>query len=122
MRTVACALSLTSLIACSAGAPAPELPDAGPPQADADATPSPVASGCIDNVTAGDHVYTCGDLQVDATIPTACLAPGCGLILQLHGDTGNGLLMDANTNLRELGRQNGYVVIAPTGPPFGFGY
>jgi dienelactone hydrolase len=124
MRTLACALSL--VLGCSAGTPSPAEVDAGtePPDAAADlATPAPpLPSGCIDDVSAGDHVYTCGGLQVNATIPAACLAPGCGLILQLHGDTGNGLLMDANTNLRALGQQNGYVVISPTGPPFGFGY
>ena len=84
--------------------------------------PPPTPSGCIDNVTAGDHVYTCDGLRVDASIPAACLAPGCGLILQLHGDTGTGLYMDGHTNLRALGNQNGYVVIAPTGPPFGAPY
>src|SRR5262249_27489754 len=46
---------------------------------------------------------------------------GCGLIIELHGDTGTGLFMDMHTNLRALGKQNGYVVVAPTGPPFGGG-
>ncbi|MBX3157571.1 MAG: alpha/beta fold hydrolase [Deltaproteobacteria bacterium] len=85
-----------------------------------DATP-PVASGCVTDVTAGDHEYRCGDRRVDARIPPACLAPGCGLILVLHGDTGDGLLMDAHLKMRDLGEQRGYVVVAPTGPPFGFG-
>lgn len=54
--------------------------DAGPP------TPQ----GCVTDVSAGDHVYTCNGLKVDARIPAACEAPGCGLILELHGDTGTG--------------------------------
>jgi polyhydroxybutyrate depolymerase len=82
-----------------------------------DATP-PVPSGCITEVTAGDHVFTCGGLAVDVRIPAACEAPGCGLVLELHGDTGTGLLMDAHVKLRDLGEQYGYVVAAPTGPPF----
>lgn len=86
----------------------------------ADATP-PTPRGCIDDVASGDHVYTCSDLRVDARVPAACQAPGCGLILVLHGDTGTGLLMDAHVRLRELGAQHGYVVIAPTGPPYGGG-
>lgn len=85
-----------------------------------DATP-PVPAGCIDDVSSGDHAYTCGDLAVDARIPPACQAPGCGLILVLHGDTGNGLLMDAHVKMRELGAQYGYIVVAPTGPPYGGG-
>lgn len=81
----------------------------------------PVPAGCITDVSAGDHVYTCGGLAVDARIPEACQAPGCGLILVLHGDTGTGLLMDGHVKLRDLGRQHGYIVAAPTGPPFGGG-
>lgn len=82
-----------------------------------DATP-PVAAGCITDVTAGDHTFTCGGLRVDAHVPAACEAPGCGLILELHGDTGTGLLMDGHTNLRALGDLHGYIVIAPSGPPW----
>ena len=82
-----------------------------------DATP-PVPAGCITDVSPGDHTFTCGGLQVDARIPAACEAPGCGLILELHGDTGNGLLMDAHTKLRDLGQQHGYILIAPSGPPW----
>jgi len=83
--------------------------DAGPP------TPQ----GCVTDVSAGDHVYTCNGLKVDARIPAACEAPGCGLILELHGDTGTGLLMDGHVTLRDRGQANGFVVLAPTGPPFG---
>ncbi|HET9485671.1 MAG TPA: alpha/beta fold hydrolase [Xanthomonadales bacterium] len=83
--------------------------------------PPPVPAGCITDVSSGDHVYTCGGLAVDARIPPACQAPGCGLVLVLHGDTGNGLLMDAHVRMRALGEQHGFVVVAPTGPPFGQG-
>jgi poly(3-hydroxybutyrate) depolymerase len=88
--------------------------------AEPDASP-PIASGCVTDVTPGDHTFTCGGLQVDARVPAACERPGCGLILELHGDTGTGLLMDGHTRLRELGAQRGYIVIAPTGPPYGLG-
>ncbi len=85
-----------------------------------DATP-PVASGCVTDVSPGDHVYTCGGLMVDVRIPAACEAPGCGLILELHGDTGTGLLMDRHVLLRDLGAQHGFITVAPTGPPYGNG-
>jgi polyhydroxybutyrate depolymerase len=85
-----------------------------------DAAP-PTAMGCITDVSTGDHVYSCGGLAVDARIPAQCQAPGCGLVLVLHGDTGTGLLMDAHVKMRELGEQHGFVVVAPTGPPYGSG-
>lgn len=103
------------VVACGGGAGA--TPGDG---AVADEAP-PVASGCITDVSSGDHTFMCGGLQVDVRVPAACQAPGCGLILELHGDTGSGLLMDGHTRLRALGEQHGYVVIAPSGPPFGFG-
>lgn len=81
----------------------------------------PEPSGCIQETATGDHVYTCEGLRVDATIPARCQQSGCGLILELHGDTGTGLLMDGHTNLRELGKAEGYIVIAPTGPAYGNG-
>ncbi|HWO17997.1 MAG TPA: alpha/beta fold hydrolase [Kofleriaceae bacterium] len=87
----------------------------------ADATP-PVPAGCVTDVAAGDHTYTCSGLAVDVRVPPACRAPGCGLILVLHGDTGNGLLMDGHVRMRELGQAHGYVVAAPTGPPYGAGF
>src|SRR4051812_14740903 len=82
-----------------------------------DATP-PTPAGCITDVSTGDHTFTCGGLQVDARIPAQCQAPGCGLILVLHGDTGTGLLMDAHVKMRDLGQQHGYIVVAPSGPPW----
>jgi pimeloyl-ACP methyl ester carboxylesterase len=110
MKVVACAL----VLAACGGDPITEH------YADAklvDSSP-PIPSGCVTDVTPGDHVYTCGGLQVDARIPAQCEAPGCGLILELHGDTGTGLLMDAHTKLRDLGEQHGYILIAPSGPPW----
>src|SRR6185312_11119858 len=95
------------LVAACGSDPAPAGGDAA--LADAPTSP-PVAAGCITDVSAGDHTFTCGGLQVDARIPAACEAPGCGLILELHGDTGNGLLMDGHTKLRDLGEQHGFIV------------
>jgi hypothetical protein len=61
--------------------------------------PPPTPSGCITDVTPGDHTFTCEGFSTDVSIPAACEQPGCGLITELHGDTGTGALMDANTNL-----------------------
>jgi prepilin-type processing-associated H-X9-DG protein len=106
------------LVACGGSSSSPgdgQTTDTGP-----DATP-PTPMGCVNDVSTGDHTYTCGGLMVDARIPAKCQAPGCGLILVLHGDTGNGLLMDGHVKMRELGEQYGFVVVAPTGPPYGGG-
>lgn len=106
-----------AMLACGGSSTTPvDALDAG-----TDATP-PTPAGCITDVAAGDHTYTCGGLQVDARIPPQCQAPGCGLVLVLHGDTGTGLLMDGHVRMRALGEQHGYIVVAPTGPPFGGGY
>lgn len=106
------------VVVAACGSSAPQGGDGGFDDARlADATP-PVAAGCITDVSPGDHTFTCGGLQTDVRIPDACEAPGCGLILELHGDTGSGLLMDAHTKLRELGAQHGYIVVAPSGPPW----
>src|SRR5215813_9098938 len=83
----------------------------------ADASP-PVPSGCITDVSPGVHTFSCEGLSVDVSVPDACERPGCGLVTELHGDTGTGALLDANTNLEALGRDRGYVVVAPTGPPW----
>jgi dienelactone hydrolase len=67
------------------------------------------------------HTFTCEGLEVDLSVPAACARAGCGLIVELHGDTGTGLLMDAHTNLMALGAASDYLVAAPTGPPFSDG-
>jgi poly(3-hydroxybutyrate) depolymerase len=107
---------LWALVACGGGA----VDTAGDAGNTSDArmidASAPVPSGCVTDVSTGDHAFTCNGLAVDVRVPAACQAPGCGLILVLHGDTGSGLLMDGHVKMRELGAQNGYVVLAPTGP------
>src|SRR5262249_52084501 len=63
----------------------------------------PIPDGCITDVHAFDREYTCEGLKVAARIPAQCQAPGCGLILLLHGDNGSGTLMDRHVKLRDLG-------------------
>ena len=59
--------------------------------------PAPQARGCITDVAPGAHTFTCEGLRTDVFVPAACARAGCGQILELHGDTGTGLLIDANT-------------------------
>lgn len=118
------AASLVFLVAACSGSVGPAGDDhSGDDTAGSDAgnvTP-PSPAGCITDVSAGDHDFTCNELDTNVRIPAACEAPGCGLILLLHGDTGTGLLMDGHVRMRDLGEQHGYIVVAPTGPPYGFG-
>ncbi len=110
-------LLILVLVGCgNSTSPGDDVPGDDAPNVD-----PPIPAGCIDDVATGDHTFNCGGLQVDARIPAACQAAGCGLILVLHGDTGNGLLMDGHIKMRDLGEQHGYVVVAPTGPPRGLG-
>ncbi|MBM4396941.1 MAG: alpha/beta hydrolase fold domain-containing protein [Deltaproteobacteria bacterium] len=89
-------------------APADPGPEAFPP-------PSPV--GCVTSVAAGAHQFPCDGLVHDVSVPAQCLDGACGVVLDLHGLTMNGLMQDRNTNLRALGAQHGYVVIQPNANP-----
>lgn len=80
--------------------------------------PPPVPSGCITDVTPGVHDFTCEGFATKVSIPDTCLKPGCGLITEIHGDTGTGALMDAHTNLIALGKAKSFVVVAPSGRPW----
>ena len=76
------------------------------------------STGCITSSSPGDHTYTCEQLRVDAHIPSTCPQSGCGLILEIHGDGGTGLLQDAHLKLADRGEKSGYILVAPTGGGF----
>ena len=81
------------------------------------AFPSPAPVGCVTSVEAGDHSFACNGLTHDVSVPQQCLQGPCGLILDIHGLTMDGLMEDRNTNLRALGSQHGYVVVQPNANP-----
>ncbi len=111
------------------GATAPALPsgesarvDAGP----APSTPPPpdsgasdasstalVPSGCIDDVSPGDHRFTCNGYTFDVRLPAKCKTGGCGIVLDVHGATMNAAMQDASTAMRAIGEREGYVVVQP---------
>jgi pimeloyl-ACP methyl ester carboxylesterase len=107
------------LVACSRttpGTPGGPSPDAATPDAAApDARPT---AACIVDPTTGYHEDTCDGLVYDVTTPPQCTSHGaCGLIADIHGLTMSGNMEDANTNLRALGVQYGYVVVQPNANP-----
>ena len=75
------------------------------------------ASGCITDTSAGSRVFTCDGFKYDVTVPDACAAGGCGLVLDVHGATMSGKMEDANTDMRALGAKYGYVVVQPNANP-----
>lgn len=85
-------------------------------------TYQPTPSGCVTDVTTGSRTYACNGLTVEAAIPNmfaTCPPAGCGLILALHGDTGNGALIDQHLALRARAAPRGFLVLAPSGPAIG---
>ena len=74
-------------------------------------------SGCFTDVSAGHHQFSCdAGIVYDVEIPAACASGGCGLILDTHGLTMNADQEDLGTNMRALGKQNGYIVVQPNAP------
>jgi hypothetical protein len=123
---------LSSLAGCGSAASTADggAPDAGHPKRDLAAagldsaassdlgdTGQPMPSGCIVDVSSGDHQYDCDGIKYDVSIPAACLQSHCGLIVDVHGLTMSGKMEDNNTGLRALGVQYGYLVVQPNANP-----
>ena len=94
---------LLAVAACG-GASGDDLKHSGPP---------PVPVGCVNDVSAGHHVFDCDGLTHDVNVPAACVEATCGLIVDVHGGTMNGQMEDNNTNMRALGAAHGYIVLQP---------
>ncbi len=86
----------------------------GSADAGKDAASGLVPSGCVTDVSPGDHAFTCDGYAVQVRLPVACKAGGCGAILDVHGATMNAAMEDANTNMRAIGEREGYVVVQPS--------
>lgn len=87
------------------------LPDAGTIDA---GQPGPV--GCVGNVSAGHHAFTCSSVTYEVEIPAACAGGGCGAIFDIHGATMTAAAQEKSTRLRALGKTKGFVVVQPTAP------
>ena len=110
-------------IACAAGCsssthPLPpdaaKLPDAPPYLFDGQMI---VTDPCLPDPHAGHVVYPCNGIAFDVEVPAACLAGGCGVIVDVHGLTMSAAMEDANTELRMRGADAGFVVIQPNANP-----
>ena len=92
--------------------PRPTIAD-GP---DRELTPieAPEATGCIDDVSAGDHAYSCNGLTFLTMVDPQCLEGACGMIVDVHGGTMAGAQMRDNTELHVLAPPQGYIVVHPS--------
>lgn len=99
--------------------PADDAVASDAPSADVatDTTDDAPAGGCIGAATAGTQKIACDGFVYDVTVPAACVAGGCGLVLDVHGLTMSGKMEDDNTNMRALGDKYGYVVVQPNANP-----
>lgn len=79
--------------------------------------PPPVATGCVTETTAGVHEFPCDTTTHVVSVPEQCIGYACGVIVDVHGGSMSADMEDKNTNLRELGRQHGYIVIQPNALP-----
>jgi polyhydroxybutyrate depolymerase len=76
-----------------------------------------VPDDCITDVTPGHHEFVCDGLTYDVEVPDACLEMACGMVFDVHGYTMSAQMQDANTGLRALGQQHGYIVVQPNAEP-----
>ena len=67
-----------------------------------DAAP-PVASGCVNDVTAGAHVYDCDGIKYAVAVPDQCVRSACGLIVGT-GDTWPGQEAQGGSTTRRADR------------------
>ncbi len=79
--------------------------------------PPPVLDDCIDDGSAGMHVYTCEGFDYDVTIPEACLQTACGVIVDVHGLSMSAQMQEANTSIAAQGSARGYIVVQPNANP-----
>ncbi len=76
---------------------------------------APVQTSCIKDLTATNkRVVRCDGIKYNLSVPSDCVAGGCGLIFDVHGYSMNGNSQNANTGLAELGREHNYVVVQPS--------
>lgn len=74
---------------------------------------------CATDLSVGHHAFACnGGITYDVEIPSACAAPGCGFIVDIHGFTMNADLENKGSQMQALGKKNSYIVVQPTAPGF----
>jgi pimeloyl-ACP methyl ester carboxylesterase len=81
----------------------------------------PKSSGCITDVSPGDHTYSCDGIIYRVMVDEMCTRLACGLIFDIHGAGMSAEIMRANTGLHKLAPSKGYLVVHPSAAPTGIG-
>jgi len=71
---------------------------------------------CDQELEAGFQRVGCEEMSFDVAVPDVCDERGCGLIVDVHGYTGNGAIAEQHTGMQDLGNDAGYVVVQPNNP------
>jgi len=74
----------------------------------------PATQDCLDDVSAGDHTFVCGDVSFLLKVPERCTEYACGLIVDVHGGTMSAEQMRDVTELDELAPPCDYIVLHPS--------
>jgi poly(3-hydroxybutyrate) depolymerase len=90
-----------------------EQPDASQDAGEIARVPAPAASGCVSDVSAGQHELSCQDLTHLVYVPALCLSQRCGLVIDVHGGTMSARMEEKNTRMTALGERYGYIVLQP---------
>jgi polyhydroxybutyrate depolymerase len=103
----------TEHAALAPDAPGPAMSDGAPVAIDASAAVYP----CAPRRAAGHQSFACPHrVTIDVEASAACVAGGCGVIVDVHGFTMSAEVQDAHTRMRTLATARGYVVVQPTAP------
>lgn len=78
--------------------------------------PAPEADDCFTDTKAGRQSLECEGLELELSVPAACLATACGLIVDVHGFGMTGVLEDMHTELGEIAGTQGFIVLQPSAP------
>lgn len=92
------------------------VPEVDPPDA-VDGGPSGVDDDCITARVEGERLIVCGAHTFYLSVPPACVAGGCGVVVDVHGATMDGRMEDTNTDMRAIGVAHGYIVVQPNANP-----
>lgn len=74
---------------------------------------APKPSGCITDVSPGDHTYSCDGITYFVMVDEMCMRLSCGLIFDIHGAGMSVEIMRANTGLHKLAPGKGYLAPKP---------
>lgn len=77
----------------------------------------PEPQGCVTEVGAGEHTFSCDGLTYQVVVDEMCLRVACGVIFDIHGAGMSGRTQRDATQLHLLAPGEGYLVVHPSAEP-----